>query len=467
VKKKNKWFIRIAVLLSVIAIIFLVAAKHKNGNKKGTIARIEDVNRGDLVEIVSAPGEIEPKTYVQISAKVSARIVSMPYDEGNTVTCGNPNANPPIPPSLLVQLDSKDLESQLRLARAGRNAQQAQIEVEKTKIECCKATLTGLEATLAQAEDELKRKQKLVETGAVSEADFEQIKYKVDSMRADRDSSKYTLEAAKQNLIVMNHNLDAAEARISEANEALSYTTITSPINGVITRVNAKVGEMVMTGTMNNSGTVIMEVSDLSEMLVVAQVDESDVGELAPGQEAIATIQAFPKIKFKGVVKKIALKNRFNDNKTRYYRTEILLNDDPNNIKLYTGLTADVDIETRKHSNIIRVPSQAVVAREIDSLPLDIRNKATELDADKKFAPVVYRFIDGKAVVTPVRIGEADLTHTVILSGLNEGEKIVVGPYKILDGLSHNQLLCDERESGNNKPKEENKAITKSKSAKQ
>jgi HlyD family secretion protein len=304
----------------------------------------------------------------------------------------------------------------------------------------------GLGASLEQAENDLERKKGLFESRDISKADFDLIKYKVDEFRAQYEAAKYNLEAAERNLVVMRHNLDAAEARVAEAKEALNYTTITSPINGAVTRINAKVGEMVMTGTMNNPGTVIMEVSDLSRMLVVAQVDEADVGGLEVGEEATVVVQAFPNIKFKGTVSEIALKHRFSDNRTRYYRTEILLDNDPNVAKLYTGLTADVDIETKKHADVIKVPSQAVVAREVDGLPTERRDKSTELDKDKKFAPVVFRYNDGKAAVTPVKIGQSDLTHTIILSGLKEGDKVVIGPYKVLDNLKHDQKLRDERE---------------------
>lgn len=456
-KKLYKWIIYIAVIISVLAAINWYVKQKRINNDKGEVVRIEDVNRGELIERVSAWGEIEPKTTVQISAKISALITAMPYQEGNTVTLGNPNANPPIPPSLLVQLDSKDLESQLRLEEASKDAQEAQIEVEKSKIEGSKSTITGLEASLKEAQNDLKRKEKLVASGAVSKSDFDQIKYKVDKLAADEESAKFNLNSTIKNLVVLKHNLEAAEARIEEAKERLSYTKITSPINGVVTRVNAKVGEMVMTGTMNNAGTVIMEVSDLSHILVVAQVDEADIGELAIGQKATANIQAYPNIKFEGIVKKIELKFRLTTNNTRYYRTEILLNDDPNLTKLYTGLTADVDIETRKHGGIINVPSQAVVAREIDSLPLDIRDKSSELDKDKKFVPVVFRYVNGKAVETPVRIGQQNMTHTIILAGIKEGDKVVVGPYKILDSLKHDQKLRDEREVEAEKTANKNK----------
>ena len=455
-KRKKRIIIAVIAVLAVLVVIGLAKKTRKTSGKEETV-RLEEVSRGELAERVSAPGEIEPKTTVQISAKVSARIIEMPYDEGDLVTCGDPCASPPILPSLLIKLDAKDLESQLRLAQAGRNAQEAQIEVEKARIESSKATLAALGASLEQAEKDLERKKGLFESTDISKADFDQIKYRTDELRAQYESAKHNLDAAQLNLVVMRHNIEQAEARIVEAQEKLSYTTILSPINGVVTRVNAKVGEMVMTGTMNNPGTVIIEVSDLSQMLVVAQVDEADIGGLAAGQQAEVVVQAFPDIKFKGVIDEIALKHRFSDNRTRYYRTEILLNNDPNVSKLYTGLTADVDIQTLKHADVIKVPSQAILARDVDGLPLEIRDKSSELDKDKKFAPVVFRYNDGKAAVTPVTIGRSDLTHTIILSGLKEGDKIVVGPYKVLDNLQHDQKLRDEREvEAEKKAKEKN-----------
>lgn len=445
-KKRRKWIIIAVVAVVALLVIGKVVRKGGKGKDKEVVVRLEDVKRGDLTERVSAPGEIEPKTMVQISAKVSARILEMPYDEGNTVTCGAPNADPPIPASLLLKLDSKDLESQLRLAEASRNAQAVQIEVEKARVEGTKAGIVGCVATLEQAERDLERKKGLIESRDISKADFDQIKYKVDTLKADYERDKQNLKAAERNLAVMGHNLEAANARIEEAKDKLSYTTILSPIDGIVTRVNAKVGEMVMTGTMNNPGTVIIEVSDMSQMLVVAQVDEADMGGVETGQEATVVVQAFPSIKFKGRIDKVALKHRMSSSQTRYYRTEILLENDANVAKLYTGLTADVDIETRKHKDVIKIPSQAILARDVDGLPLEVRDKSAELDKEKKFAPVVFKCNDGKAVATPVKTGQSDLTHTIILAGLKEGDKVVIGPYKVLDNLQHDQKLKDEKE---------------------
>jgi HlyD family secretion protein len=462
VKKKRKWIVIIITTVLALLIIIGLRAKSQKNKGKEEVVRIEEVKRGDLTERVSALCEIEPKEYVQISARVSARIIEIPFDEGNEVTCGDQNSNPPIPQSVILRLDAKDMESQLQLAEAGRNAQEAQIEVEKTRIEAQKATMVGLEATLEQAKRDLERKQGLYESRDISKADFDQIKYKVDTLAAEYESAKFNLSAAQRNLTVLKHNLDAANARVAEAKEALSYTTIVSPINGVVTRVNAKVGEMVMTGTMNNPGTVIMEISDLSRMLAVAQIDEADIGALEKGQEAVVSVQAFGNTEFRGVVDEIALKHRFSDTGTRYYRTEILLDKDPNVSKLYTGLTGHVDIKTHKHKDILKVPSQAVLAREVEEMPVDIRDNSKEIDKNKTFATVVYRYKDGKAVATPVKMGKSDLTHTVIVSGLNEGDKVIVGPYKVLEKLKHDQKVKDEREvEAEKKAKEKKPGKTK------
>ncbi|MBN2591920.1 MAG: efflux RND transporter periplasmic adaptor subunit [Sedimentisphaerales bacterium] len=444
--KKSRIIIIVIIVLVVVAAGIGAAFRFKmKGGNKSTTVRIENAKRGELIEFVSAPGEIEPKTHVEISAKVSARITKLPYDEGDTVTCGDPNANPPVPPSILVRLDDKDLETRLTSAEAGRAAQVAQAEVEKARIASQKANLTGLEASLKQAERDLERQKGLLESKDIAQATFDQAKAKYDELKSQYEAAKHTLESAQLNLQVLKHNLEAADAGIEQAREAISNTIITSPIDGVITRLEAEVGEMVIMGTMNNPGTVIMEVADLSTMLLVAQVDEADVGKLALGQKATVHVQAFPDEEFHGVIDSIALTHRMSTTGTKYFRTEILLQGDVK--KLYSGLTAHVDIETIKHENVLNIPSQAVLGVEIDSLPLEIRDKSPDVDKAKTYAPVVYRYIDGKAVVTPVQIGQSNLTHTIIKSGITEEDKIVVGPYKVLESIKHNQLIQDEREA--------------------
>lgn len=437
---KSKITITVMILLAFVFAAGKFRASKKDASKKSTAVRIEKPELGNLTEIVSAPGEIEPKTKVEISAKTSARITELPYKEGQQVTCGGDGKEA----SVLVRLDAKDMESNLRSAKAQRMSQEAQIEVEKARLDGQKANLKGLEATLAQAKRDVVRQKKLLDSNDISQATYDRSKCTGDELDAQYANAIHGLKAGELNLVVLEHNLEVADARIEQAMEALSYTVIKSPIDGIVTRINAEVGEMVMTGTMNNAGTVIIQVADLSQMLLVAQVDEADIGQLKVGQKATVRVQAFADEEFEGVVDTIALTHDRGGSGSKYFKTEILLTS--NGKQMYSGLTADVDIETKVHENVLKLPSQAVVGREVDLLPMEVRQNSKELDLKKTFAAVVYKIVDGKAVVTPVTTGDSDMTHIVIESGITTDDQIVVGPYKVLESIKHGDAIRDEKD---------------------
>src|SRR6478735_2816885 len=146
------------------------AAKGTNG----TPVRLEEVKPSELVEIVSAPGTIEPKTKVSISAKIAARIVELPFKEGEVVTAGNPNANPPVPASVLLRLDARDMEANLRATEARHSAQAASIDVARAHIDAQKAQIESQHVMLADAERDFKRAQYLVEHKDVSQQSLDQ-----------------------------------------------------------------------------------------------------------------------------------------------------------------------------------------------------------------------------------------------------------------------------------------------------
>lgn len=448
-KKKTKIVLFSSIGFFVLLIV--VGGIKGKGDKQpnqSTKVRVETIQPDEFVEIINAPGEIRPETEVDISAKVSARIDKLPFDEGDRVTGPDGEESP----SLLVQLDSKNFESQLSSAIANRDAQKARIEVEKANILSQKSTLEGTRASLKQTQREFERKKKLLESQDISQSSFDEIQCNLERLQSQCNAADHSIKAAELNLTVMEHNLTAAEARVEEAREALSYTTIYSPIDGVITQLNAEVGEVVMTGTMNNPGTVILQVADLATMILLAEVDETNIGQVQIGQKAKIHIPAFWEEEFDGTVQNIALTQRLSRTGAKYYKTEILIEGDVS--KLYSGLTADVDIETNRHQNVIKVPSQAVLARRVDSLPLDITENNPIVDIKKTQIPVVYLLIDDKTVVTPVKIGPSDLTHTLIRDGLSPGDVVIVGPYKILEGLKHDQpveIEKSEKDAGENK----------------
>ena len=436
----KKLLIIIIVLAIAALIIGSIARKKSKISKNITTVRVESPQIGSLKEIVSAPGEIEPKTKVSISAKIASRIVELPFDEGQLVKKATDNEDA----SVLIRLDSKDLESSLRSAKAQRASQAAQIDVEKARIEAQKASLMGLQSTLKRAGNDVLRSKKLLESKDVSKVSFDQVQCVYEEFEAQYANAVHSLKASELGLVVLSHNLEVADARIEQALENLSYTVISSPIDGIVTRLNAEVGELVMTGTMNNAGTVIMEVADLSQMLLVAQVDEAEIGKLKLGQTAKVKVQAFSDEEFDGVVDTIALTHDRGPNGSKYFKTEIMLKKGTR--QLFSGLTADVEVETQVHQQILKVPSQAVVSREVDTLPIEIRDNSDQIDMNKTFISVVYRIIDGKAVVTPVKTGPSDMTHIIVESGITEDDKIVIGPYKVLDTIKHDQIIKDEQE---------------------
>jgi HlyD family secretion protein len=155
-------------------------------------------------------------------------------------------------------------------------------------------------------------------------------------------------------------------------------------------------------------------------------------------------VQAWPDKIFDGKVTKVALSHKFSNQGTKYYEAEVLLID-PNE-QVFTGMTADVDIAVAEHGEVLIVPSWAVLGRKVDELSVKVRDKLTELERKKTFTSVVYVYKDGKAIATPVKIGASNTMQTVIESGLMAEDRIVVGPYKELEKLKHEQSIQDERE---------------------
>jgi HlyD family secretion protein len=186
-----------------------------------------------------------------------------------------------------------------------------------------------------------------------------------------------------------------------------------------------------------------MEVADLTRMVMLARVDENNVASLKVGQHATVRMPAYKGELFEGVVESIppsladSGRGGYSGDDIAYFEVRIKLKTDGR--RIYSGLSADADIETSRHEGV-RVPSQAVLGRPLDALPDEIR-KSPAVQKDKSVASVVFRLLDGKAVATPVVVGPSDETHTLIKSGLDEGAEVIVGPYKVLDTLQHDQKV--------------------------
>ncbi len=380
----------------------------------GLLVMMEPAELGDVVRTVSAPGSIEPRTNVQISSQVSARVLALPFREGDRVEAGD----------VLVRLEPQTLVAVLDSARAGMKGQQAR--------------LGGAEARLINARLEFERIRALHETGDVTRADLEMAE--ANYLQAESDK------------LALEHGIEQAQAQIDQAEKDLENTVIASPIDGIVTALNAEVGETVIVGTTNNPGSVIMEVADLSSMLLKAAVDEANIAPIRVGQEAKIFINAYPDREYRGTVRQIGLRRNVAQDGTGTFEVEIEMELGEGET-LYSGLTATTEIAVEHFLDTVRVPSQAVLDRRVDDLPAGVRTGPL-VDVNKTFARVVYRVVDGKTVVTPVRAGASDLTHTQIVEGLDAGEVIVTGPFRVLTTLGHDQAVRDAKaaEAAKNAP---------------
>ncbi|MDG1359679.1 MAG: efflux RND transporter periplasmic adaptor subunit [Phycisphaerales bacterium] len=374
---------------------------------RGESVRVESVVRRTLVERVAAPGEIEPNVKVDVSAEVSARILELPFREGESVQAGE----------LIIRLDAADFEARLESARARRDAEQFRLQSEQSRI-------AGPMASLANARTVLERQEQLFATGDVSRQSLDDARNRVAELAAQ-------VEAGKLAISVIESSLQAAEADIDQARDRLGKTIMKSPIDGVITILNAEVGELVVVGTMNNAGTIIMTIADLSRMRLDAKVAESDIAKVENTQPAEIRINAYPDEVFDGTVERIALQRSLDRDGSGYFKTEVQL--ELAGRRIYSGLAANVDIEIARHEGLV-VPSQAVVDMKVDELPSDVRN-VDLVDSDRRTVPVVFVVEDGKARCTPVRIGPSSLAETIISEGIEPGASVVIGPYKAIEDL--------------------------------
>ncbi|MFA6046400.1 MAG: efflux RND transporter periplasmic adaptor subunit [Phycisphaerales bacterium] len=375
---------------------------------KATQVRITPAAMGDLVRTVSAPGQVEPKTKVEISAQVSARIIALPFRENDEVKEGD----------VVVRLDARDLAALLDSAKASLKSEEARLE--------------GAKASYANAQLELNRKKELLSTKDVPQSEV--------------DAAQAEFLRSESNLRVAEHSIEIARANILRAEKDLDNTTITATFDGVITKLNAEVGELVVVGTLNSPGSVIMEIADLSTMILKAKVDEANIAPVHHGQKARVYVNAYQDLRLTGTVTKVGLKRQQDTDGTVYFETEILL-DKPKDLLLRSGLTANADIEVETFRDIIKVPSQAVLDRAVDDLPSGVTANNPRIDPAKKFARVVYVMKDGKAQPVPVSVGASDLTSTVISSGLDDGAQVISGPFKVLVGIKHDQLVEETKDA--------------------
>ena len=368
--------------------------------------------QGAITRIVQAPGDVEAVLEVDISSEIVSKIVDMPVEEGDGVTVGQ----------LLCRLDDKNLLADLESAQA--------------RIAQLEAAVVQATAEEEKAERDLNRQIDLFKAQATS--DLEIRDYQTAHKRA----------AALRDM--RTHELAQAVAYKKRIAEDLKKTVITAPLGGIVSRLAAKQGEVVVTGTMNNPGTVIMTISDLSKMQVRARIDEVDVPLVAEGQLGRVYLQSDPNTPVSSRVIRVASKGAKSVGRD-VVTFEALLEVVGNEARVKPGMTANVEIEVARREDAIFVPVEAVVHRMRKDLPADIVKAFDDAQAglslserakQGQYIKVLYAMEGDAAKVRLIEAGIADTRNVEITSGIYLSDIIIVGPYRSLDQLADGKKIA-------------------------
>jgi HlyD family secretion protein len=411
--KRKRW---LWIGAGVVVVGVLVAANLMRQSKgKVESVQIAKVRVEDVTAMVRAPGKIEPRVQVKVSADIMGKIVRLAVKEGDRVRKGQ----------LMLQLDDAQYRS---------SAQQAQ-----AALASARARLNEARSSSKVVEANYARQRALFDQRLLSPAEWDQATANVESSRS----------------AVLNAQEDVTrtEAALNAARDNLSKTRFEAPFDGVVSALNVEAGEVVIMGTMNNPGTQILVVSDLSRMLVRADVDETDVIEMRIGQKAKITVDALPDTSFAGTVVEIGSTAKRTagatlDGQTNF-EVEVVFDHDVPQVR--PGMTADVEIETATHAKTTAVPVQAVVVRTQRDLDLAAKKASGKKERRKKGGAEsaeddtvgrkdpeitgVFAMREGKAAFVPVKTGISSETMLEVFGELKAGESVVSGPYKALREL--------------------------------
>lgn len=449
-----KWVIGVGFVLLLVCgggAAFLVPMIQKQMTAQreramGTLVVVEPAKFGALVRTVSAPGTIAAKTTTNISARVSAKINAIYAEEGTRVNEGD----------LLIQLDSLDLMAALDASKARFAADEASLKGAEANFAAEEARIVGSRAAYQNATAEFERQQSLFASGDVSQQSLDNARTEVDRTQSTFNAAMKNLDSMRANVEAARARADASKAEVERSQRNVEYCAIKAPFTGLITRRIAQVGETAL-GTIQNAGTQLMVLEDTSEMLVKARLAETDAPRVSPNQKVRIFINGYPDEQFEGVVRRVGMTSlRWQADNTYYFEAEVVV--DTKDKRLSTGTTANVDIEIETISDVLMVPSQAVLDKRIDSLSQELRENNPLIDRNKTFARLVMIHKDGKVAYTPVKTLAGNINATAIAEGIKENDPIVVGPFAALQQLADGAKVRTEADEKKAKEKKDAKA---------
>ncbi|MGM0547453.1 MAG: efflux RND transporter periplasmic adaptor subunit [Bacteroidota bacterium] len=382
-----------------------------------------------ITQIVSASGKLQPEVEVTLRPEVSGEIIELPNKEGDYVKKGE----------LLVRIKPDIYQSRI-------DERNAMLLTQKARMEQARASLIEAESVFEQNE-------KLYEKEAISRSEFVQSKTNFEAQQANFEATKFQVQSS--------------EAQLEQAKEELEKTIIRSPREGTISKLSVEEGERV-TGSTQTTGTELLRVAKMNQMEIRVQVNENDIVNVSVGDTSDIEVDAYPERSFKGVVTEIANSAEIegegtNEQVTNYEvkirvatphnlddaKKEELVQENPSEMpedgfipSFKPGMSATVDVQTETVKNVVSVPIQAVTVRDFaqdqSSQKADTAQSDTaDVDEDimipeEDMRKVVFVVEDGVAERKEVKTGISDNTHIQILSGVEAGEQVVTGSYRML-----------------------------------
>jgi HlyD family secretion protein len=400
----------------------------------------EEVRPRDLEAIVSASGKIRPKRQVNISASQMGRVTRLAVAEGQRVRAGQ----------FLLEIDPQSLEGQLRRGEAG-------VAVAKSGLQQSRTALDQARVNVDLARQNLTRQEQLWDRGLTPRETLERAQHEL----AIRETEYAQRE---QDIQTREEQVRQEEASLATTQYNLTQVIISSPMDGIVTRRNIEEGETAVVGTMNNAGTVLLTIADMSVLETEIEVDETDIPTVAIGQEARISIDAVPGRTFRGRVTEIgnspiqAAQNTGQRQATNF-KVVVTLEDEVPDVR--PGFTATADITTATRAGVVSVPIQALTVREVllDASGAIVREEPPRRPGveptvsaytepppghTRQETEGVFILRGGQAVFTPIRIGIAGERYFEVLEGLAPGDQVITGPFASVRELADGAAVTAE-----------------------
>jgi len=412
---------------------------------KGLSVTTEAIRSRDLEAVVSASGKIQPKRLVNISADTPGRVVDLAVNEGDRIRRGQ----------FLLQIDPKSLRTRVEGGTASLQAAQGSLDQMRQSVETGKVQLQQARQTLARQQDLWR--QQLTTREALDKA--------VNDVKAAESAVQERLKLLRP----QESRIAQERATLESARYDLSKVRIESPIDGIVTRRNIQEGETAIIGTMNNPGTVLLTLADMSIIQAEVEVDETNIPHVQLGQRAKVTIDALPDRSFKGHVTEIGnspiqAAGTANTTQATNFKVVVVLDEAVPDVR--PGFTATADIVTATRTAVVAAPIPAVAVRELvyDANGQIVREPhadkrrtsgveptaaAAELKPGqtRKETEGVFVLRSGRAEFVPIKVGIAGEEHFEVMEGVHQGDTIVAGPYQAIRDLKEGARVKPSRES--------------------